>query len=309
MTEIPTIQPPDFTRESVFAVCIFTYGSDARALGQCLRALELTRAAWPGLRVAVFDDGRHPLPYAPVCDFYQKTYFPRLGNLNGRPCVQGEIICERIAARKFNAVCIVKLDCDTIVRDWGWMMDAFRAAPVGQVGMKLTDDMDWASGMCNAVRADVLHDALKASGKVPMRKGIPEDIGITACICAAGHDVRLIRQDQDPVRGWDGICTGYDYQNKTGMWHGWILYMFYPVVTFGNRNLIKDKERAREIVGEQMEKFLDVLEGGAGGLKEGELPLESLSLEEAQGSVERGEMDDYMEREDIPPPASDEPDL
>ena len=58
-----------------------------------------------------------------------------------------------------------------------------------------------------------------------------------------------------------------------------------------------------------MEKFLDVLEGGAGGLKEGELPLESLSLEEAQGSVERGEMDDYMEREDMEQPVSYVPTL
>lgn len=301
MNEISICAGPAFDHDSIFAVCIFAYGGDSRALGQCLRGLELTRAAWPGLRVLVFDDGFSPLPYVPACDYYERTYFPRQGNLNGVPAVQGELICERQAARMFGAVAVVKLDCDTIVRDWGWMMDQFRLGwpLVGQVGCKLTDDMDWASGMCNAMRADILHDVLKISGTAGMRSGIPEDIGVTACVQAAGYEVRLIRQDKDYVRGYDGICTGYDYQNKGNSWNGWHIYRAYPIVTFGNRNFLKDKERARDIVGEQMEKFLDVLTGGAGGLKDGELPLETIPFAEVLGSVDRGRRQDYMSDGDV----------
>lgn len=293
--QIPTVSERKFDKSTVFVVCIFAYGGDARALGQCIRSLLTTQQEWTGLRIAVFDDGLNPLPYPPQSVLYTKTYFNRMGNLNGIETVQGELFAAREAARIFNAEICVKLDCDTIVRDWEWMMSAFNdSSEIGQVGIQLTDDMDWASGMCNASRVDAIRDALYVTSSAGLGASVPEDVGVTICIQKAGYQVHLIRQNKDNIPGWLGICTGYEYQNPKNLWIGWQSCYGYPIVTFGNRNILKDKEKCREICGEQMENFLDFLSGAPCGLKPGAIPYEALSLEEVMLNQDRGKSEDYL---------------
>ena len=85
--------------------------------------------------------------------------------------------------------------------------------------------------------------------------------------------------------GYKDVLTEYDYQNVRGSWAQWQVYAMSAIVTFGNRNFIKDKARQRERVGREMEKFNDVLEGGCGGVAEGEEPVAALSIEEAEAAL------------------------
>ncbi len=87
------------------------------------------------------------------------------------------------------------------------------------------------------------------------------------------------------VGGYKDVLTGYDYQNVRGSWSQWQVYAMSAIVTFGNRNFIKDKARQRERIGREMEKFNDVLEGGCGGPAEGEEPVATLSIEEAEAAL------------------------
>lgn len=126
-----------------WCVCVFTFGGDAVALGQCIRALKRLRAKCERvggeLHIYVFDDGKHPLPYAPAGVEYEKTWFERGGNLNGVACVQGELVCMLKAVKASGAKYVVKLDSDTVVQDLGWMLEAFEEdeAYVEHVGVSL----------------------------------------------------------------------------------------------------------------------------------------------------------------------------
>ncbi len=255
------------TRE--WCVCIFTFGGDAVALGQCIRALKRLsmRCERVGgkLSIYVFDDGKHPLPYAPEGVVYEKTWFERGGNLNGVACVQGELVCMLKAANASEAEVVVKLDSDTIVQDLGWMWEEFdREEYAEHVGVVLNEEMDWASGVCYGIRRWSLEAILRKACSMKLRADVPEDVGMTQIVEAiAGMSTSLVDMD-GYCEGYKDVLVGYDYQNVRGSWSQWQVYAMSAVVTFGNRNFIKDKARQREIVGREMEKFNDVLEGGCG---------------------------------------------
>lgn len=292
-----------------WCVCIFTFGGDAVALGQCIRALKRLRArclrAGGDLSIYVFDDGKHPLPYAPAGVMYEKTWFERGGNLNGVACVQGELVCMLKAVKASGAKYVVKLDSDTVVQDLGWMMEAFEEdeAYVEHVGVSLNNEMDWASGVCYGLRESSLEQILRQACSIKLRADVPEDVGITQVVGSNMFmSTRLVDMD-GYCEGYKDVLVGYDYQNVRGSWAQWQVYAMSAVVTFGNRNFIKDKARQREIVGREMEKFNDVLEGGCGGLADGEAPVEAFSIEEAEAAmgkaINRGKLEDYKVTEEL----------
>ena len=63
------------------AYCFFSFKDDGPCLEQAIRSI---RAADPTGRIAVFDDGHVPMTMLPDCDHYERTWFVRWNNLNGR---------------------------------------------------------------------------------------------------------------------------------------------------------------------------------------------------------------------------------
>lgn len=202
-----------------WCVCIFTFGGDAVALGQCIRGLKRLRERCERvggeLSIYVYDDGEHPLPYAPAGVEYEKTWFERGGNLNGVACVQGELLCMLKAAKASEAEVVVKLDSDTVVQDLGWMWEEFaRSEYVDHVGVVLNGEMDWASGVCYGIRGSSIERMLRKSCSMKLRADVPEDVGMTQIVEAiTGMSTSLVAMD-GYCEGYKGVLTGYDYQHK-----------------------------------------------------------------------------------------------
>ena len=94
------------------AYCFFSFKDDGPCLEQAIRSI---RAADPTGRIAVFDDGHVSLTTPPDCDHYERTWFERWNNLNGRECIMAELLAFQKAGRLFNAEYVAKVDCDTII--------------------------------------------------------------------------------------------------------------------------------------------------------------------------------------------------
>lgn len=229
----------------ITAYCFFAYKSDHECLLQAIRSIRLSD---PRGKIAVFDDGHDPLPKPPPCDFYEKTFFDRRGNLNGRECIMGEVLSFAKATRIFGAQQVAKVDCDTLLVD---PLRAFRfAADQGAdlCGASWHDFGVW--GPFYILRASILNRMLDAiNGLRDMSD--EEDMGMTALVRATKGRV-VIAQWQD------GFFNGFDYRLRH---FDFEKFRHTNAVTFGNRMQI-DAEDPRAVIARAMTGLLDYLHSG-----------------------------------------------
>mgnify|MGYP001824358138 CR=1 FL=1 len=101
----------------------FSFGPDGPCLIESVGAFR--HAAGGRGKVAVIDDAAHPL--SAEClrmvepHYYQRTDFPRGGNLRGWPCVLGMLETMASVCRAANEPGCLKVDCDTLVFELNWL--------------------------------------------------------------------------------------------------------------------------------------------------------------------------------------------
>jgi hypothetical protein len=236
----------------------FTFGGDADCL---IESVASFRAACSGAPVAIFDEARLPLPEEVVeridPALYQRTTWPRLGNLNGWPAVRGILeSCDRAAAVT-GAVGTLKIDSDTLVQSSRWLR--LDAAVTGW-------DCGWlryAAGMARYVRADVPQRLLRGLDRRPLiNHPVAEDLAISA-EAAFEFPGQVWLHPRQPIHPAGFRLAGWSYrrqaEGKFPLTHPAELH---DVITFGNRSQIPGaRAAARTVAAAAMARFRADLHG------------------------------------------------
>lgn len=190
----------------MIAYCFFSFEGDQLCLEQAVRSI---RAFDPAGRIAVFDDGYTPMKRPPRVDHYERTFFNRGGNLNGRECIQAELLCFSKAARQFGARWVAKMDCDTILLDPEKAVRIMETEHLDLCGSSW-DGSETAWGPFYMIRASIVARMMEAVNSIAELSD-EEDKGMTAVCRAAKGRVRLIDFTDDSER-W---LNGFDYRRET----------------------------------------------------------------------------------------------
>jgi hypothetical protein len=213
------------------------------------------RSAMPGCPVAIFDDNRAPAPAATIEDIdpelYERTIWPRGGNLNGWPAVRGILESCDLAATRLGTFGTLKIDCDTLMLSGRWI--APHRALVGW-------DCGWiryAAGMCRYLRADVPARLLAGLNRRPLiDHPVAEDMAISAEASFVFHGEVMLHPRQPGTE--DGYrLAGWSYKwaskGRFGLGHP---AASHDVVTFGNRaQMASTGTAARAAVAQAMARF------------------------------------------------------
>lgn len=237
------------------AVNIFTYARDAYCLGQCLAALDKLPER-SKMEIYVWDDAAHPCPYAPPGVHYEKTAFKRNGNLNGRDCVLGMLLCMQRSIDLSGADVVAKIDCDT----YALRLDRLLlGADDSMKGIRITADEDYTSGIFYALPAakvyDMLIDCSHYQHEDPQHH-YPEDRTICALARRAGLEVRTHDCVLTPWKEW--LCAPFKYTELQGSaipYNALLRYLRYDVVNFGNRHELEEYEDPHRVAADCMRAF------------------------------------------------------
>jgi hypothetical protein len=235
----------------------FSFVGDAACL---VKSVATFRSAMPGCPVAVFDDGRSPVPASTIAqiepELYEQTSWPRVGNLNGWPAVRGILeSCDLVSAR-FGVCGTLKLDCDTVILSGRWLDPA---RPV--VGW----DCGWirsAAGMCRYLRADVPSRLLSGLDRRPLiDHPVAEDMAISA-EASFEYPGEVLLHPRQPGTADGFRLAGWSYrwasEGRFGLAHP---AGSHDVVTFGNRaQLDCTGTAARLAVAQAMMRFREGLQ-------------------------------------------------
>lgn len=225
-------------RRGQVRVCWFAYGPSE---GSLRVSVEQAQRSFPtGTTFTVFADAACPLSpqgvewleaRGVVC---RLTDWPRGGNLNGLPCVQGILECLAGVAQSPRDV-IWKLDADTLVGDSGVLLDWFHDANVVGAGLRCPWALGWW-GISYALRAGViapLAEIIDQQGEAGLA-----DLGLTQ----AHEDMvisRTLARHESPsrLRSWYSSRQGAAFiaRNYREMLPAEDLLARWGVVTFGNR--------------------------------------------------------------------------
>jgi glycosyltransferase involved in cell wall biosynthesis len=187
------------------AYCFFSFKGDHESLLQSIRSI---RACHPTAKIAVFDDGRHHLPKPPPSDYYERTWFQRGGNLNGRECIMGELLAFQKAARLFGAQWVAKIDCDTVVVDGPRAFSLPASVHADVYGASWHEHGVW--GPFYIVSATFIYRMLEAINGFG---GLPdeEDFGMTALARQARGRVTIVPWSEHFLNGFDYRLRQFDF--------------------------------------------------------------------------------------------------
>ena len=188
------------------AYCFFSFKGDYESLLQSIRSI---RACHPTAKIAVFDDGRHPLPKPPPADYYERTWFQRGGNLNGRECIMGELLAFQKAARLFGAQWVAKIDCDTVVVDGARAFSLPASVHADIYGASWHEHGVW--GPFYIVSVPFIYRMLEAINGFG---GLPdeEDFGVTALARQARGRVTIVPWAEHFLNGFDYRLKQFDFE-------------------------------------------------------------------------------------------------
>ena len=224
------------------AYCFFTFRGDAESLLQSIRSI---RACHPTAKIAVFDDGHHPLPKQPPCDFYERTWFQRGGNLNGRECIMGELLAFQKTARLFGAQWIAKIDCDTVVVDGARAFSLPAAVHADIYGASWHEQGVWGPFyIISAAFVYRMLEAINGFAALPDE----EDFGMTALARAARGRVAIVPWADHFLNGFDYRLHQFDFER----------FRSTCAVTCGNRMQIAGPD-PREVQARAMNGLVDYL--------------------------------------------------
>ncbi|MCW1886205.1 hypothetical protein OKA04_15815 [Luteolibacter flavescens] len=147
---------------------IFTHPPDyaqAALAGRALRSC--------GVKVVLAIDAADPVPEVEGCRV-ARTTFRRLGNLNGKACVEG--ILATIQENADGDPYQMKVDSDTLVMGLGWLEGRIEPA----VGMhhRIPPHDRFMFGAAYALRTDLLDDYRAAAAMLPESDHYSEDVEI-----------------------------------------------------------------------------------------------------------------------------------
>lgn len=222
--------------------CFFSYALDDQCLAQAIRSIRLSD---PRGKIAVFDDGTKPLPKLPASDFYEKTYFARNGNLNGRECITGELLCFAKAARLTGASHVAKVDCDTVVIRPDVALRLAVEANADLYGSSWHDFGVW--GPFYILRAGFLHRMIEVAPTLADMSD-EEDMGMTAIARAAKGNVVVVPWAAKFFNGLDYRQRDFDFER----------FCDTNAVTCGNRMQIQGDD-VHGVVARAMEGLIDFL--------------------------------------------------
>lgn len=231
----------------------FTFRDDAPCL---IESTAQFRETFPGMPVALCDEGIKPLPRAVVDfiapDHYERSDVRRNGNLIGPEAACMELdFQERMHLRFQGHKGALKIDCDTLVFDGGWIDED---AP--QCGF-FQGPLRFIWGPARYVSAEACSAAFDSilSRPIGVMRGGNEDqiIGIEISTLF-GDRCRIMPALPDTMAYWH--YRGGNYQEIMGA----------PVVVFGNRMEISCRScETREIVAKTMAKFRCARKDGGRG--------------------------------------------
>lgn len=239
------------------AYVFFSFRGDQACLAQAVRSI---RHFDPVARIAVFDDGYSPMSQPPKVDLYERTYFNRGGNLNGRECIQSEILCFQKATHRFGSRWVVKMDCDTLLIDPDKALHIMEQQRLDMCGSSWPGS-ETAWGPFYMIRSSVLQRMSFAVCGIDELSD-EEDKGMTAVCRAANGKVRLI--DFTSSERW---LHGFDYRVECD-----VMQFLRPpekrrvAITCGNRACVADRDGedvSRDLCARTQRELLDVFTGVA----------------------------------------------
>lgn len=238
------------------AFCWFTFAGDAECLVESVKSVR--RAYGPRIPVCVYDDAAAPIPSCTLQSIkptlYERTTWPRRGNLNGPVCVRGILDALSRAARACGTTWVSKIDSDVIlVRPW--LIADTRWAYQG---------LSWglqhlAAGANNYMRQDLPERILRRlAGRPgffrPEDANCPEDNTI-ACLATLEAPGGVLIHDSANQSPEPRIGAGWFYDVRRTFDQA----AHYSLVTFGNRfsipNVDPDTAQSRAIVASTMLQF------------------------------------------------------
>lgn len=224
------------------AYCFFSFRNDADSLAQSIRSI---RASDPTARIAVFDDGHAPLAKPPRADYFERTWFNRRGNLNGRECIMGELLAFQKAARLFGAERLAKIDSDTVVVDAARAFALPASVHADLYGASWHDQGVW--GPFYILSTAFVHRMLEA---INSQQDLPdeEDFGMTRLARAAHGRVTIVPWADKFLNGFDYRLKHYDFER----------FRSACAITCGNRMQI-DGPEPRGVQARAMEGLIDYL--------------------------------------------------
>lgn len=179
-----------------------TYVADEAMVAQAYRSVARLRAHCPDLdvRLVTADDVAAPLRETPAgADLRITTEFPRRGNLNGLPCIEGLLALYREATERFGAQWVIKMDSDVYINHLDWLPeDPEKTSVVYTCGWVGPCQI---AGPCYALSRAGIEGALRTLGREDVRQRIltsygPEDRTITTLARMSGLEHCAIPQAQ-----------------------------------------------------------------------------------------------------------------
>lgn len=208
----------------------FSFRGDADSLKVSLRA---ARRSLPDAKLCVWDDGGKPgasmlesdvAEIRDLCDVFELTTFDRRGNLNGVPCILGEIDCYLASV----ADVAIKCDCDTLFLRPGYFADAFRKdRNLLGAGIRCPKTNGFW-GPCYGYRREVLPALREEMSKRCWTCPLPEDLTMSIWARQAAPSRTRIFEYNKKGRGH----VGYNYRTSRTL----ASYVRdWDVITFGGR--------------------------------------------------------------------------
>jgi hypothetical protein len=220
----------------------FSFAPDAKCL---LESVICFRKTFPDNKICISDDPHNPISeeikklIKP--DYYELRNWSSKSNLNGWECIKGILNLQIKLQDLFPGYPgAIKIDCDTLVGDSSWI-DLEK--PIS--GFDLGTECLFA-GMARYLRKDVpqiILDELSTRWQWDIAR-VPEDQGISV------YCLKLFGKECNSIKWFDG-ARSYSYTDDSKN------KKFAKVITFGNRNEIKDHspDDKRRIAGEAMEIY------------------------------------------------------
>lgn len=218
------------------AVIIFCYSGDADLLPLCVAS---AARALPSSPFILIDDAVNPLPEDVLAGVraahpgkiaYKQSTWDRGGNLRGKQCIKGMLDEMIRAADATSAGIVVKLDCDTLLINAGWI-EQFAQSQAMIAGSPRPGT--WFSGICYALKSCLLPRLwCTCAGQIAPDACEDVVIGGLALALSSPHDPMTLPPQSEACP--HGRWAAYNYQDDITP----ELYARrYDVLTVGNAAL------------------------------------------------------------------------
>ena len=216
-------------RDYRVVVNVFTYRGDQKVLEYTLRAL-LSLFSRNPLEIYIMDDSSNPMEESYVEKYlnlsksirYEKTYFNRNRNLNGRDCIVG-MIEKFIEHAKGQDALNIKIDPDVIVTS-KIPFDELYNSPKSHYASIVQPQCHFSGG-CYFFKTEALKNVLQIvlSFPIPNNEG-PEDYIIGLALCASSIPKISLMFHAWNYQNDEGVAAAWNYGINESSYDSMIAY-------------------------------------------------------------------------------------